>query len=735
MRNARARRSAGRRLALASVIVLSLPVLLLASLVATLLVLRAAWTVLDGPLPATELRSGPQATLVLDRHDRPVFSFSAEQRIDVPLERVSPYLVDAVLAAEDRRFLKHHGLDPLRIAAAAWRNYRAGRIAQGGSTITQQLARVLYLGHERTWRRKIREALMATDLEVRLTKQQILERYLNTIYFGEGFYGVEAAARGYFGKRAAEVSPAEAALLAGLIRSPSQSPRTAASAARARRDYVLGAMRRGGGLDEPQYRAALAADVSIATREHAGAFVEGARSSVAPADAREHLCGMYFFEEVRRELVAQFGQERVLRDGLRVFTTLDATLQREAEATLRTRIAVLGRKRRLLARELQGALVSMDARTGEVRAIAGGRDFHRSSYNRATQARRQPGSAFKPILFAAALERGFGPGSLLRDLDAPIDAAEGPWLPSGEHEAPEYTLRRALKVSSNRASAQLLQQIGVLPVIDYAQRLGIESRLPAVPSLALGTGGVTLLELVSAYAPFANRGLWVKPTFIRRVEDRHGNVLWHAPYVARQAISPSTAYLMSSMLREVIAGGTGYLARSMGFRRRAAGKTGTTDDFADAWFVGYTTRLVTGVWFGFDRPRTIFNGGFGGIVAVPAWTRFMMKATASDPDEWYEVPTDVEKVTICRRSGAIAREECAHSEQWAHSGPWAVSSGQATIPSTAHNPQPTEDEPAVYTDYFALGTGPSEVCPLHSAAPAPLELEGPASIKPAGHIR
>ncbi len=668
-----------RRVATAAILILLLPPFFYASLAESLLFARIAWRMMDGPLPYAELTGRPQATLIFDRQERAVFSFSAEQRVDVPLDRVSPVMIGAVLAAEDRRFFTHHGLDPIRIAGAAWRNYRAGRITQGGSTITQQLARSVYLGQQRTWRRKIREALIATDLETRLSKSQILEHYLNTVYFGEGLYGVEAAARGYFGKHASELEPGDAALIAGLIRSPSQSPTLAPAVSRSRRDAVLRAMRDTGVLPDAEYRSAAASPVRLAAR------------NTSPA-------GLYFFEEVRRELVATFGNDRVLRDGLRVYTTVDLDLQREAEETIAARIASLGRKRPRLLQGLQGALVSLDGRSGEVRAIVGGRDFRRSSYNRATQARRQPGSAFKPIVFAAALERGWGPGSLLKDLDAPIEAAEGEWLPSGEHEATEYTLRRALKVSSNRASAQLLQQVGVSPVLDYAHRLGIQSKLPAVPSLALGTGGVTLLELVSAYQPFANEGTWVKPTFIRRVADRFGNLIWSAPYVGHQAISPSTAYLMSSMLHDVIAGGTGYLVRTMGFKHPAAGKTGTTDDFADAWFVGYTPHLVTGVWFGFDIPQTIFQGGFGGVVAVPAWTRFMLKATSADRDDWYQQPSDVEKLTICPLSGDLATDECGDA----------------------------------YQDYFALGTGPTEPCPIHHRA---IDAIGTVALQPALFIR
>jgi penicillin-binding protein 1A len=680
------------------ILAVSIPFLLYASAVASLLLMRAAWTMVDQPLVVGPLASGPQSTIVYDRDGRPVFSFSSEQRIDVPLEDVSPHLVSAILAVEDRRFFSHQGLDLIRIAAAAVRNVQAGRIVQGASTITQQLVRNLYLGPQRTWRRKIREALIATDIEARLSKRQILELYLNTVYFGDGLYGVEATSRGYFGKRAKDLDPSEAALLAGLVRNPSQSPTRQPARALARRNLVLAIMRDTGALAEAEFRIAAAQPLQVRRAEHAGALFAHAQGA----------CGMYFFEEVRRQLVHLFGEDQVLAGGLRVHTTLDVDQQAAAEDAIAARIEKLGAKRALLRRELQGALVSIDPKTGEVLALVGGRDFHKSSFNRATQARRQPGSAFKPIVFAAALERGYGPGSLLRDLETPILAAEGEWLPNGDHEAPQYTLRRALKVSSNRAAAQLLQQVGVLPVIDYARRLGIASELPAVPSLALGTGGVTLLELVSAYAPFANGGLSVRPTMIRRVEDRSGQVLWESPHNVRQAVSGSTAFLMSSMLRDVIAGGTGYLARSMGFRRPAAGKTGTTDDFADAWFVGYTPRLLAGVWFGFDRPRKIFEGGFGGTVAVPAWTTFMLAATKDDPvdDDWYKMPSDVERLTICRSSGELAGEQCIRAAALAGRSP-QTGMMPASIPV-----DPLAPSVGVYEDLFALGTGPTTVCPL-----------------------
>jgi penicillin-binding protein 1A len=644
-----------------------------------------------------------QATLVFDRAGRPAFSFFVEQRIDVPLAKISQHMLDAILAVEDQRFYSHHGIDPIRVAAAAWRNLRAGRIVEGASTITQQLARASQLTPVRTYSRKIREVLLAGRLEERYSKSEILEEYLNTVYFGEGYYGVEAAARGYFGKSADQLGPPEAALLAALVRSPSSdAPCVAPERALARRNLVLRLMQRQKRISDEDYRVAVASEIP-------GPSHQAARGFTASRGV-----GMYFQEEVRRQLFAIFGADRVLRGGLRVYSTYDPALQEEAERAVASRIAQIV-KRRERARDLQGSLVSMDPETGDVLALVGGRDYRASSFNRATQARRQAGSAFKPIIYAAALERGYAPGTLLRDLDAPI-AAVGPggvWLPNGEHERSEYTLRRALKVSSNRAAAQLLQQVGVSTAVYYAHRLGIGSELPMVPSLALGTGEVTLLELTAAYSAFANGGLVARPRLITRVEDTAGRAIWHAPEQRTQAVSATTAYLMSSMLSDVVSSGTAASARAVGFSLPAAGKTGTTDEYADAWFIGYTPHLLTGVWFGLDQPAPIMRGGFGGVVAVPAWAQFMRQATKGAKADWYATPPDVEKVTICRLTGARATEACRHSTPVASVLP-------AVMDTMLGGAQPVAEaapaEPSVYEDLFPVGTIPSDTCSVHGAA-------------------
>jgi 1A family penicillin-binding protein len=661
--------------------------------------LHASWrlaTALADATPLAEIGGRPQATVVYDRNGREAFSFYVEQRIDVPLTRVSPRMIDALLAVEDRRFYQHHGLDPVRIMKAAWRNCRAGRIVEGASTITQQLARMEQLTPARTFTRKIREAAIAVRLEERYSKTQILQAYLNTVYFGNGYYGVEAASRGYFGKAAADLEPQEAALLAGLVRSPAgYSPSASPKRALARRNLVLRLMRDNARLTDAEYHAATATPL------------RGVSS--AALDAAATSCGRYYQEEVRRELVARFGGRRVLSGGLQVYTGYDPSMQCAAESTIDARIAQIARTR-AAAKELEGSLVAIEPASGEVRALVGGRDFGSTSFIRATQARRQPGSAFKPIIYAAALERGLSPGSMLTHLDQPIMTARGPWLPGGDHEQTEYTLRAALKISSNRAAAQLLQQVGFGQAEYYAARLGVSSPLPSVPSLALGTGGVTLLELTSAYGVFANNGFAVSPHLIVRVDDSEGRSIWTESVSAHQAVTPTTAFLMSSMLSDVITSGTATAARAAGFKLPAAGKTGTTDNYQDAWFIGYTPHLVTGVWFGMDRPAPIMNRGFAAVVAVPAWAQFMKLATAKDAPDWFAPPSDLERVTICGSSGLLATDACRRS-----------AAGQ------------------VYDEYFPIGSAPTDICPVHDALTLPaadlsVSLAAAVPVSTAGRI-
>ncbi len=604
------------------------------------------------------LESAPQTSIVFDLHDRPVFRFFSERRTDVPLDRVSPHMIAAVLAIEDQRFYRHHGVDFIRVMGAAWADVRARRVVQGGSSITQQLVRLDALTRERTLKRKIREMQMAIAIERRFTKSKILEAYINRVYYGDGYYGVEAAARGYFGKSAADLTVVEAATLAGVIKSPSAyALREAPGRAVKRRNLVLRAMRDSGQLTASDARELENAALTVEPPDHD----ERGEGGASTADGA--FCGLYFKEEIRRQMLKRFGADQLYGGGLRIYTTLAPDLQRAAEEAVADRIRALEATKAYQRRDhqepLEAGLVSIDPMNGYVLALVGGRDFHESRFNRATQARRQPGSAFKPLVFAAALEQGHSPGSVIGNLTNRIAAVGGPWLPKDEHGSAEtYTLRRALAVSSNRAAAQLMQTIGVATTIDYARRLGITSALAPVPSLAIGTGELTLLELTSAYSAFANQGNVAEPMFVRRVDDRSGAVLWQGRVTERRAVTPETAFMMSSMLEDVIQRGTASKARALGFKLPAAGKTGTTDDFRDVWFIGYTPHLAAGVWFGFDTPSRIMNEAFAATVAVPAWATFMKLATAGSKPDWLPMPTGVERATLCRISGQLATDEC-----------------------------------------------------------------------------
>ena len=625
-----------------------------------------------------------QATALFDRSDRPAFTIFREQRIDVPLARVSPHLVDAIIAVEDQRFYDHNGIDVVRVAGAALSNLREGRRAQGGSTITQQLARQSFLTPEKTIRRKLTEVVVAARLEEQYTKDEILELYLNKVYFGDGLYGVEAASLGYFGKPASAIGVGEAALLAGLVKSPSSyAPTVSIERATARRNLVLRAMLDAEMIDKATYDATIEEPVIL-----------------DDALRRGEAYGQYFKEEVRRFLVQRFGWERVYQGGLKVYTTVDLEMQKAAEAEVVRAIADIekrqGRRRNTEddSNPLQGALVAMDPQTGEVRAMVGGRAFDQSNFNRATQAKRQPGSAFKPFVYAAALEQGFSPATVLTNLDDPVMTLQGAWVPEDEHsDSTSMTMRTALRTSSNRAAVRMLQDVGIPVTVEYAKRLGIGS-VPSVPSLALGSGEVTLSSMTAAYAAFANGGMVLVPTLVRRVETTDGEVLFTAEQEPQRAVSEATAYQMTTMMADVINAGTGAAARSVGFRLPAAGKTGTTNDYHDAWFVGFTPRLATGVWIGYDQPKTIIGGGYASVLAVPLWGRFMATATRKDRPEWFSAPATITSATICRLSGKLATDAC-------HDAVTADAAGNLTRGSQ------------VYTEYFVEGTAPTESCPVH----------------------
>ena len=667
-----------------------------------------AWFTVDvtAGLPGRDAIRGlgdmAQSTTIYDAKDRPVFTIFKEQRIEVPLEKISPNLIKAVISVEDQRFYEHSGVDAIRVGGAVLANIEEGRRAQGGSTITQQLARQSFLTRDKSYRRKLKEVIVAAYIESLYNKREILELYLNKVYLGDGLYGFEAAARGYLAKTASDLTVDEAALLAGLIQSPSSyAPTVNRERALARRAVVLQTMVASGAIDQATADSARKAPLRLAN-----------------ALEIKETSGLYFKEHVRRELVERFGWQRVYQGGLRVSTTIDPELQAAAERIVekglqdierrpgykyepRTRMvpdktASGSEKENGAPDYLQGALVAFDPTNGYVRALVGGRDFDESRFNRAVQAKRQSGSAFKPFVFAAALEGGMSPASVITGLNDPILTAQGEWMPEDEHsDATSMTLRTALRTSSNRAAVQLLNTVGIPKAVDYAKKLNVGTP-PSVPSLALGASDVTLIALTAAYGAFANGG-WVRqPTFIRRVEDSDGNVLYNDGGKAEQAISETTAFLMSSMLSDVINAGTAYRARQNGFTLPAAGKTGTTNEYVDAWFVGFTPHLVTGVWLGFDQPKTIIRNGYAGELAVPIWGNFMKVATEGDKSEWLARPSTITALNVCRVSGLLPSSGCNAVQ---------VVNREGLV----------ETRSMIYTEYFVKGTQPSETCPLHES--------------------
>ena len=697
-------------------------------------------------------------TRIYSDNNQLIEEFFIEDRRFVPINKVPKYVAYAFVAAEDSRFFQHEGIDFQGLLRATIKNLTHGAIVQGGSTITQQLAKSIYLSPERSITRKIREAVLAYRMDQYLQKYEILNLYLNQIYLGHGTYGIEAASQCYFGKSAKELNLAEAALLAGLPKAPSRySPFVSIEKARQRQAYALGRMVEDGYITEAEKERALHAPIRLNT--------SGPKGKIAP----------YFTENVRRHILTRYGSEALYKEGLEVYTTLNVEMQRAATAAVErglqelekregTRVTVkklspsrvesflagverelskkpmekgqlvhalidsvdaadrvvhlrIGRHKGIasfdnislsmssgagsetdaskmynpvnlfspgdvvesrileapgkdpvkLAIELhpavQGALLCMDARTGEIKAMVGGRDFKRSEFNRATQSRRQPGSAFKPLIYAAAFDKGLTPATIV--MDSPViydDTLKGSeWRPKnydGKYHGPT-TLRDALVYSRNLVTIKVLKDIGANYAADYARNMGIASPISVDLSMALGTSSVTLQEMVRAFGVLANEGKKVEPYFIRKVVDRTGNVFEEHTPQAEQVIDSKVAYITTSVLQDVIRRGTGWRVRAIG--RPVAGKTGTTDEYKDAWFIGYTPSLVAGAWVGYDDSKPLGRAEVGGVAAAPVWLYFMEKALAGQPVEDFKTPEGIVFVKIDPQTGLLARPFSSNS--------------------------------------------------------------------------
>jgi len=586
----------------------------------------------------------PALTRIYSADNALLAELFVEKREPVSLHLMPSELKQAIIATEDRKFYRHSGVDLKGILRALLRDIRRGQFVEGASTITQQLAKTLFLNPRKTLMRKLREALLAFQLERRYTKDEILEFYLNQVYFGSGAYGVETAARLFFGKAVQNLTLAESALIAGMPKAPSRySPLLNPTLALHRRNTVLDQMYDAGQINKSERDDARGRPLALNSR---------------PAQKRR---APYFVDLVVRDLEQAVGAARLYRGGLTVVTSLSATLQKAAENAVQEGLTALQQRmkqRGLQSRLPQAALVAIDTASGGILALVGGRDYLQSPFNRAVAARRQPGSAFKPIVYAHAIEKGFPQNMLLRD--SPVVFKGGPgardWKPQNFSRTyhGEMTLRRALAISQNIPAVRLIERLGPASVAAFGAQLGIASPLEANLSLALGTSEVSLLELTSAYAVFANRGDGIKPWGIEAVRDLRGRPLWHPRILKRASMSRAGAAVVTDMLQAVVQEGTARRARTL--RRPLAAKTGTTNDYRDALLIGFSPTVAAGVWVGCDDGASLGGRESGARAALPIWKAFMVRVLAERPYAYFDIPDDAHFQWMDPLSGAVVSE-------------------------------------------------------------------------------
>jgi penicillin-binding protein 1A len=596
-------------------------------------------------LDKLEIFQTGEPSIAYSDRDEPFAALAPEFRIYVALGQIPKHVRQAFLDAEDARFYQHGAISLKGMARAAIRNLTSASVKEGGSTITQQLVKSLFLSPERTLSRKVKEIQLAQEIERRYTKDKILEMYLNAIYFGGGAYGIEAAARTYFSKSVWQLTLAEAAVLAGLPKAPSlYSPFNDVKRAKVRRDYVLTRMEKEKHITPAQANAAMRLPIVLNPLFKS--------RGIAP----------YFVDYLRKELEPAYGKLLLAKGGLRIYTTLNLENQRTAGEILRRGLAEIEKAQAAKRKAdtmplgmLEGALVTLDPATGQIRAMVGGRDYARSQFNRAAQARRQPGSAFKPFVFAAAFDRGFTPTSQMEDfpISFSIPRNEGivEWTPENfdrQYRGP-VTLRRALEESINVPTVRLLEAVGVDRVIALAHGMGITSSLRPEYALALGVSEVSLLELTTAYGVLANGGLRVTPRAIRRVAAPNGDILEAAEVTGQRVLRAEVAYLVTQVLQGAVERGTAKRARVP--EHTVAAKTGTSQDAADLWLVGYTPQLVTGLWVGYDQPRSIGAHESAGRLVTPIWADFMRRALRDIPSEPMPMPEGVFSAIVNYQTG------------------------------------------------------------------------------------
>jgi 1A family penicillin-binding protein len=617
------------------------------------------------------LPPGYSTIKIFDNHGRFVGRILPEKRYWVSIERIPAFLQNAVVAIEDSRFYEHGGIDVRGIARALVKDVIKGKLAEGGSTITQQLVKIKFLSREKTIDRKLKEAQLAIEYESKYTKKQILEMYLNEIYYGNGAWGIAQAAHLYFDKNPEELTDAECSLLAGVPKSPGNyNPLGKPSRVTGRRDLVLNRM----------------VELKMITRRQQK-YLRAHPPSVVPRGQAP-----YYLAYIQNKLVERYGPGIIEQGGLEVTAAMDLNLQKLAEQTLRERVKQISPR-------LQGALLCLNPNTGDILAAVGGVDFAQSSYDRVFTSMRQPGSAIKPLIYAAALEKGYTPASIWNDTPVAYNRGNNEtWRPQN-YERKRYgdlTLRQALAYSNNVITVKLLDAIGVPYFVDFAKKLGFTLKAHNDLSLALGTEEVTLNDLVLAYTPLANGGSRPESRIIIRIYDHNRRTWTENPVAVTPVLSPATAFVTTQMLKDVMIYGTAKSLKKFSLARPSAGKTGTTDDYRDAWFIGYTPQLITGIWVGYDKPRPGGRGFTGGAIAAPIWGRFMGPALAAKPVVDFQQPDTVITVSIDPETGFLATAEC----------------------------------PVKRDEYFIAGTQPTEYCSKHGGetlkplppAPSPPEV-------------
>ena len=708
-----------RRRAWRWLLLLPLLLILLGAAVGAVVVLsaRSEFLILAGQFDLSRLERMESASLIYDRKGDLMGKIFIQNRDPVPYEKLSPWLVKAVVAAEDQRFWEHTGVDYWGIVRAAQANWTAGRIRQGASTVTQQLARNSFDLKERTYRRKLLEMALAVQIEKKFPKEKIMEMYLNRVYFGGGLYGAEAAARGYFGVSAAELTASQAATLAGLLKSPnSLSPWANPAGARENRDVVLRQMRDMGFLTGLEYQKAVADQLVIRER---------------PSPVKES----YALDHIRQQAIASLGFERAMNGGFRIYTTIDAEMQRVAERALQRRLAEVEKRpgyanetfedfrRRYDARPpkpgasntmpptyLQGAVLVLDNLSGGIVVMVGGRDFRHSEYNRSVQGRRPLGTAFVPLLYAAAFEKGVFPGAVVQDwaLDNRLvgiggsSGVLGEWgveRADNEYEG-EVTVRDAFVRGKNAAVVRVGFKTGLDALGKLTKDAGIGTPLRPFANAYLGSSEFTLEESTLAYTMFPGGGSRPARThIIDRIDDGEGDTIYRRTEERKEVVSAATAWQVHSLMTDALARGTASKAMTdYGLAvAGAAGKTGTSYGFTDLWFLGYDEKLTCGVWMGFDKPQQIFRGAFSRDLALPVWVDVMNASRGDFPSSPLKAPVTVEQVQVCRLSGDLATDKCIEK---------------------IRRPDGTEvTESTAYTEYARIGKAPTAACPLHSGGP------------------